>query len=70
MFTSKATNTQPIGSTAIDKTFNWRAVATIILLLDNSFIDHAIGITLAKELWRTFKDLFSLQGFTARYLLH
>ena len=67
---SKATNTQPIGSTAIDKTLNWPAVATIILLLDNSLIDQAISIILAKELWRTLKDLFSLQGFTAHYLLH
>ena len=69
MSTSKATDTQSIGSTAINKTLNWRAVTTIILSLDNSFIDHAIGITSAKELWRTLKDLFSLQGFTARYLL-
>ena len=67
---SKATDTQPIGSTAINKTLNWRAVATIILSFDNSLINHAIGITSAKELWRTFKDLFSLQGFTERYLLH
>ena len=48
--TSKATDTQPTGSMTINKTLNWRAVATIILSLDNSFIDHAIGITSAKEL--------------------
>ena len=70
MSMSKATDTQPIGSTAINKTLNQRAVATIILSLDNSLIDHGIGITSAKELWKTLKDLFSLQGFTARYLLH
>ena len=29
-----------------------------------------MSIILAKELWRTLKDLFSLQGFTAHYLLH
>ena len=68
--TSKVTDTQPTGSTAIDKTLNWQAVATIILSLDNSLIDYAIGITSAKELKRTLKDLFSLQGFTACYLLH
>ena len=68
--TSKATDTQPIGSRAIDKTLKWQAVVTIILSLDNSLINHAIGITSAKELWRILKDLFSLQGFTARYLLH
>ena len=45
-------------------------MATIILFLDNSLIDHAIGISSAKTLWKTLKDLFSLQGFTARHLLH
>ena len=45
-------------------------MATIILLLDNSLINHIIGISLAKIIWKTLKDLFSLQGFTARYLLH
>ena len=47
---SKATDTQPTRSMAINKTLNWQAVATIILSLDNSLIDHAIGITSAKEL--------------------
>ena len=54
----------------IDKTLNTQAVATILLLLDNSLIDHAIGISLAKTLWKTLKDLFGLQGFTTRHLLH
>ena len=54
----------------IDKTFNQQAMATIILLLDNSLIDHAIGISSGKTLCKTFKDLFSLQGFTKRHLLH
>ena len=45
-------------------------MATIILLLDNSLINYAIGILLAKTLWKTFKDLFSSQGFTTRHLLH
>ena len=50
MPTSKATGTQLTGSWAIDKTLNWRAVATIILSPDNSLINHAISIILAKEL--------------------
>ena len=54
----------------IDKTLNQRVMATIILLLDNSLIDYDIDISLAKTLWKTLKDLFSLQNFTAHYLLH
>ena len=34
----------------INKTLNQRAEATIILLLDNSLIDHAISISLTKTL--------------------
>ena len=70
MSTSKAIDTQPIMSTRIDKTLNWQTVAMIFLSLDNSLIDHVIGITSVKKLWRTLKNLFSLQGFTACYLLH
>ena len=47
---SKTIDTQLIGSTTINKSLNQQAVATIILSLDNSLIDHAIGITSAKEL--------------------
>ena len=67
-FTIKSTN----GSTfaIIDKTLNQRTMATIILLLANSLIDHAIGISSAKTLWKTVKDFFSLQSFTTRHLLH
>ena len=50
MSTSKATDIQLGGSIAIDKKLNLQAVATIILLLDNKLINHAIGITSAKEL--------------------
>ena len=53
-----------------DKTLNQQAVATIILLLDNRLIDHAIGISLSTALWKTLKDFFSLQEFKARHLLH
>ena len=67
-FTTKSTNSLTFA--IIDKTLNQQAVTTIILLLDNSLINHIIGISLAKTLWKTFKDRFSLQGFMARHLLH
>ena len=66
--TTKSTNSPTFA--IIDKTLNQQAMATIILLLDNSLIDHAISISLAKTLWKTLKDLFTLQGFTACHLLH
>ena len=44
--TTKSTNGPTFA--IIDKTLNQQAVATIILSLDNSLIDHAIGISLAK----------------------
>ena len=34
----------------VDKTLNQQTVATIILFLNNSLINHAIGIFLAKVL--------------------
>ena len=47
-FTTKSTD--GLTFAIIDKILNQQAVATSILLLDNSLIDHAIGISLAKTL--------------------
>ena len=72
--TTKAKDNRIVNSSTItaivDKSLNQQAVATIILSLDNSFINYAIGIFLAKVLWKTLKNLFSLQGFTACHLSH
>ena len=53
--TSITKSTNGLTFAIIDKTFNQQAVTTIILSLDNSLIDHVIGISLAKSYGRLSK---------------
>ncbi len=66
---AKEEETEAKGALVVDPDKDQKALATIVLAMDDSLLDHASGATTARELWKTLKDLYSMKGFTAKYLL-